>query len=165
MCAAIPKGSLRKAMTLVVLAVDGPEAKVEEECKSGAGRQGGSLAVSFESRGESWPHFRGPNPAVSRRPPPKPRPVVAVRPQNRDGHRTVGMVVSRYGISHPFCNRLPANKKLEFQGDHRMSLQEAVMPALAASPQTLAPPPTPMSLKIYISGKLYDKDERQDQRL
>src|SRR5437773_11987868 len=39
-----------------------------------------------------------------------------------------------------------------------MSLQAAAMPTLATSPQPSAPPPRPMSLKIYISGKYYDKE-------
>src|SRR5260221_10322935 len=40
-----------------------------------------------------------------------------------------------------------------------MSLQTvASRPALAPDPQPLAPPSRPMSLKIYISGKYYDKE-------
>src|SRR5207237_1226693 len=39
-----------------------------------------------------------------------------------------------------------------------MSLQALAMPALAASPQPPAPSARPMSLKIYISGKYYDKE-------
>src|SRR3954465_6728995 len=39
-----------------------------------------------------------------------------------------------------------------------MSLQTAVMTALATNPQPQAPPARPMSLKIYISGKYYDKE-------
>src|ERR1044071_375981 len=39
-----------------------------------------------------------------------------------------------------------------------MSLQTAAMTALAPSPQPLTPPSRPMSLKIYISGKYYDKE-------
>src|SRR6266513_1018413 len=39
-----------------------------------------------------------------------------------------------------------------------MPLQTAAMPALAPSAQPLAPPARPMSLKIYISGKYYDKE-------
>jgi branched-chain amino acid aminotransferase len=39
-----------------------------------------------------------------------------------------------------------------------MSLQTAAMTAVAPSPQPLTPPSRPMSLKIYISGKYYDKE-------
>ena len=39
-----------------------------------------------------------------------------------------------------------------------MSLQSPAMTTLAASPQPQAPPSRPMSLKIYISGKFYDKE-------
>ena len=39
-----------------------------------------------------------------------------------------------------------------------MPLQTATMTTLATSPQPSAPPARPMSLKIYISGKYYDKE-------
>src|SRR3954467_12596508 len=39
-----------------------------------------------------------------------------------------------------------------------MSLQTSAMTALAPSPEPPAPPSRPMSLKIYISGKYYDKE-------
>jgi len=39
-----------------------------------------------------------------------------------------------------------------------MSLQAPAMTTLAASPQPQAPTSRPMSLKIYISGKFYDKE-------
>ena len=39
-----------------------------------------------------------------------------------------------------------------------MSPQTATMTALATSPQPLTSPSRPMSLKIYISGKYYDKE-------
>src|SRR5947207_14727440 len=39
-----------------------------------------------------------------------------------------------------------------------MSLEAPAMTALAASPQPQAVPSRPMPLKIYISGKYYDKE-------
>src|SRR5947199_65239 len=39
-----------------------------------------------------------------------------------------------------------------------MSLQAAAMTALATSPQPLTSASRPMSLKIYISGKYFDKE-------
>src|SRR5215468_12671137 len=39
-----------------------------------------------------------------------------------------------------------------------MSLEAPAMAALASSPQPSAPSPRPMSLKIYISGKYYEKE-------
>src|SRR5207247_11303795 len=55
-------------------------------------------------------------------------------------------------------NRLATDNKLEFVRLNLMPLQTAAMTALAPSPQPLAPPSRPMSLKIYISGRYYDKE-------
>src|SRR3954465_4017329 len=39
-----------------------------------------------------------------------------------------------------------------------MSLESPAMTAVASSPQPAAPPTRPAALKIYISGKYYDKE-------